>query len=214
MNSIAYAIELLGTAAFAVSGALTAIKKNMDLFGVIALGLTTAVGGGIIRDIILGITPPCTFRNPVYAAVAVFMSLAAFITYIFRGKFSEKSGRIFNSLMLAADSVGLGAFSVSGVVSAVSAGERGLFLLVFVGVLTAVGGGAMRDIFARDMPYIFRKHVYAAASIAGSLAAALLWKAAGKDAAMLSGMCVVIVIRLLSAHFRWNLPRISEGDGE
>ena len=116
--------------------------------------------------------------------------------------------------MLAADSVGLGAFSVSGVASAVSAGERGLFLLVFVGALTAVGGGVMRDIFARDMPYIFRKHIYAAASIAGSLAAALLWKAAGKDAAMLSGMCVVIIIRLLSAHFRWNLPRISEGDSE
>ena len=95
MNSIAYAIELLGTAAFAVSGALTAIKKNMDLFGVIVLGLTTAVGGGIIRDVILGITPPNTFRNPVYAAVAVFMSVAAFVTYIFRGRFSEKSGKIF-----------------------------------------------------------------------------------------------------------------------
>ncbi len=214
MNSIAYAIELLGTAAFAVSGALTAIKKNMDLFGVIVLGLTTAVGGGIIRDVILGITPPNTFRNPVYAAVAVFMSVAAFVTYIFRGRFSEKSGKIFSFLMFAADSVGLGAFSVSGVASAVSAGEHGLFLLVFVGALTAVGGGVMRDIFARDMPYIFRKHIYAAASVAGSLLASLLWNIAGKDAAMLSGMCMVIAIRLLSAYFRWNLPRITEGDGK
>ena len=214
MNSIAYAIELLGTAAFAVSGALTAIKKNMDLFGVIVLGLTTAVGGGIIRDVILGITPPNTFRNPVYAAVAVFMSVAAFVTYIFQGRFSEKSGKIFSFLMFAADSVGLGAFSVSGVASAVSADESGLFLLVFVGALTAVGGGVMRDIFARDMPYIFRKHIYAAASVAGSLLASLLWNIAGKDAAMLSGMCMVIAIRLLSAHFRWNLPRITEGDGK
>lgn len=214
MNNIAYVIELLGTAAFAISGALTAIKKNMDLFGVIVLGLTTAVGGGIIRDILLGITPPCTFKNPIYAVVAIIVSIAAFITYIFRGKFSEKSGRVYNLLMLLADTVGLGAFSVSGVSSAVSAGESGVFLLVFVGALTAVGGGVMRDIFARDMPYIFRKHIYAAASVAGSLAATLMWNAFGRNTAMLSGMSIVIVIRLLSAHFRWNLPKIDGGDGE
>ena len=106
-------INLLGTAAFAVSGAIVALQKGMDLFGVCTLGLTTAVGGGVIRDVILGITPPITFRDPTYACVAIAVSILAFL--IGRKHPFDGNERIFSLVLLWADSLGLGVFTVTGI---------------------------------------------------------------------------------------------------
>lgn len=199
-------LELMGTLAFAASGAMTGLKKNMDIFGVCILGLTTAVGGGVIRDVILGITPPVTFQNPIYATVALGTSLVFFLPQVRRLLTWDQT--LFDRSLFFMDSAGLGIFTVMGIQIAYTAAARPTwFLLVFVGVITGVGGGVLRDVLAGDTPYIFVKHVYASASLAGALVCALVWPGAGSLPAMLAGMGTVLVIRCLSAYFRWNLPR-------
>jgi len=109
--------------------------------------------------------------------------------------------------MLLMDSAGLGIFTVMGVRVAWNCVEEpSLYLLVFVGVLTGVGGGLLRDVMAGDMPYIFVKHIYACASLVGAVICGVLWHPAGEVAAMLAGAAAVFAIRCLSAHYRWNLP--------
>ena len=209
MQTFVFILEIIGTIAFAISGAMTALKKNMDIFGVAILGLTTAVGGGALRDIILGITPPTMFTKPVYAAVAVCVSIIIFIPAI-RRLFMHN--HLLHDLMLfVMDSLGLGIFTVMGISTAYSVSEEfNLFLLVFVGVITGVGGGLIRDMMAGNTPYIFVKHIYACASLAGALVCALLWKPSGAAMAMFAGAVVVIVIRFLAAHFKWSLPKAGE----
>ncbi len=210
METILLALELIGTAAFAVSGAFTAVRRDMDVFGVMILALTTAVGGGVIRDLILGLTPPRTFQHPVYALISLCAALAVFL--IARRGGTEKSTGPYALTMLVMDSLGLGAFTVSGIGTAADAGQDGLFLLVFVGVVTGVGGGVLRDVLAGETPYIFRKHVYASASIAGALlCAALLGE--NETLALTLGMAATVLIRLLAAAFRWNLPHAGKGAG-
>lgn len=206
METFILILELAGTMAFAASGAMTALKKGMDLFGVCILGLTTAVGGGVIRDVILGNTPPATFLNPIYASVALVTSLVLFLPRI--RHLLMRDQRLYDLSMLMLDSLGLGIFTVVGIrIAWRSTAEPTLFLLVFVGVVTGVGGGVLRDVMAGDTPYIFVKHIYACASLAGALVCAGLWRPAGEVAAILAGAGVVVLIRFLSAHYRWNLPR-------
>lgn len=206
METFILILELAGTMAFAASGAITALKKGMDLFGVCILGLTTAVGGGVIRDVILGNTPPATFLNPIYASVALVTSLVLFLPRIRHLLMWDQ--RLYDLSMLILDSLGLGIFTVVGIrIAWRSTAEPTLFLLVFVGVVTGVGGGVLRDVMAGDTPYIFVKHIYACASLAGALVCAGLWHPAGEVAAILAGAGVVVLIRFLSAHYRWNLPR-------
>lgn len=206
MNLFLLAMELTGTVAFAISGAMTAMKKDMDVFGVMILALTTAVGGGIIRDLILGITPPNTFREPVYAVTAFVTAALVFLPGLRR--LFRRYQRAYELTLLVMDSVGLGIFTVIGVQTALAQSETySLFLLTFVGVITGVGGGLLRDIMAGNTPYIFVKHVYASASVLGALVCAGLWRVLPGMWAMNLGALTVILIRFLSAHFRWSLPR-------
>ena len=143
-DTIVFFVEIVGTVAFALSGAVMAVQRRMDIFGVLVLGVCTAVGGGVIRDILLGITPPNTFRNPVYALVAALASALIF----FVGKSEPEiiiSNRIQNlSLFNFLDALGLGIFTVVGINTAINAGfEDNAFLQIFVGVTTGVGGGIL-----------------------------------------------------------------------
>lgn len=200
-------LELAGTAAFALSGAMLALKKNMDLFGVCVMGLITACGGGVLRDVLLGALPPVMFRRPVYALTAIAVSLVAFLPSVRRALTANH--RAYAAITLLADSAGLGIFTCcAGVSAAVNAGYGdNFFFSVFLGTVTGVGGGVMRDVLAGMPPYIFVKHIYACASIAGAMLSAALWPVAGSTAAMLSGSALVFLLRLLAAHFRWNFPR-------
>ncbi|MBQ1976771.1 MAG: TRIC cation channel family protein, partial [Clostridia bacterium] len=118
-------LEIIGTVAFAVSGAMTGLSKKMDIFGVVILGLTTAVGGGMIRDLVLGLTPPAMFTNPIYAAVAAVVSVIVFLPAVRR--WLTAYGRVREILMLVMDSLGLGVFTVVGIQRAYTATEhRGL----------------------------------------------------------------------------------------
>lgn len=201
--------QMIGTVAFAASGALTAMHKKMDLLGVIVLGVVTAVGGGIIRDLLLGITPPLTFRDPLAVMVAIAVSVILFIPKI--RHLLMHNQRVFDTSLLIMDSVGLGIFTVMGIWNALDfSPERSTFLLIFVGVITGVGGGVLRDVLAGNTPYIFVKHVYACASLLGAVICTLLWRVVPSYAAMLTGVLTVLILRLLSAYFRWNLPRAKD----
>ena len=206
MEEFLLILEIIGTVAFAVSGAMTGLSKKMDIFGVVILGLTTAVGGGMIRDLVLGLTPPAMFTNPIYAAVAAVVSVIVFLPAVRR--WLTAYGRVREILMLVMDSLGLGVFTVVGIQRAYTATDhRGLFLLVFVGVVTGVGGGLLRDVMAGQTPYIFVKHVYASASIIGAILCVALWAPLGATMAMILGASVILAIRLLAAHYHWSLPK-------
>lgn len=206
--SIFFIIEVIGTIAFASSGAMVAIKKQLDLLGVVVLGATTAVGGGMLRDIILGNVPPGLFTNPVYVLTAFITVLALFIIIRLNQQLlASRYIAAYERMMNLFDAIGLAAFTVTGIDTAVLAGYREYhFLCIFLGVLTGVGGGVLRDIMAGQTPYILRKHVYASASIAGALSYVFLAERLTRDASMIISACLIVLIRLLATRYRWNLP--------
>lgn len=203
-------LDLLGTIAFAVSGAALAIQKKMDIFGVNVLAVVTAIGGGVLRDSLIGALPPASFMNPFYVTVAVLTANTVFLVMYFQPPVPARASLIYDGTMFWFDTLGIAAFTVDGVMLGV---ERGFvtqtFLLTFLGVVTGVGGGVIRDLLANQMPSILRKRVYAVASIAGgALMAAMLERGIDETACMLTGFAVVVLIRILAAHFRWNLPSV------
>lgn len=198
--------EIVGTVSFAVSGAMTAIKHRMDMFGVMILGIITSVGGGVIRDLILGITPPGTFTDPTYALIAATTSLIMFLPAV--RQLLNKHQWLYDHILRIMDSVGLGIFTVVGI-NVACEGEYGsnVFLLLFVGVITGIGGGVLRDVLAGDTPYIFVKHFYATASLIGAACYIAVHKFFGDSLAMIIGASVIVVLRLIAAHYKWSLPR-------
>ena len=206
MDTFIIVIESICVVAFAISGALVGIDKKMDLFGVTILGLVTSIGGGVIRDLILDITPPMSFQNPRVAIIAIVTSILFFLIRK-KIKISENE-RIYDSLMFTTDSLGLGLFTVIGVQTAINTGYYdNYFLVVFVGVLSGVGGGILRDVLAGNRPYIFTKHFYANAALIGAIACIALWKVFGSFASMLISAGLIFILRLLAAHFHWELPK-------
>lgn len=199
-------LQMIGTLSFAVSGAMTAMRKGMDLLGVVVLGLITAVGGGILRDVLLGRTPPAIFSDPLTAALAVGVSVLVFIPTVRR--LLSRTPRVYEVTMRWADSLGLGIFTVIGAQTACGAlNHANWFTIAFLGTITGVGGGVLRDVLAGDQPYIFRKHIYALASLAGALVWVALHRWWNDAMALLIGVVVIVAIRLLAAHFRWSLPK-------
>ena len=209
-GTITYIMEIMGTIAFAASGAMVGIRKRMDIFGVCVLGFVTACGGGMVRDVILGITPPNVFRNPSYALVAVVTSVIVFaVIYVKRDVMDGSFKIVYDKTMLIMDTIGLAIFTVVGVNIGIQQGYLDkIFLLAFVGTITGVGGGLMRDVMADQPPYIFVKHIYASASVVGSLVCVYMYRAFGAVVSMVVSSAVILLIRYLAAHYHWNLPHI------
>lgn len=212
MDDFIFILELIGTVAFASSGAMIAIEKKMDIFGVNVLGATTAVGGGIMRDIILGLTPPGAFSHPVYVLVAALTSTILFVIAYAKPTAFESRVKTdyYDKLMFWCDTAGLGIFTVVGIQAAVRAvGGENVFFFVFIGTLTGVGGGVLRDIMAGETPYILVKHIYACAAIAGGIVCVVGRTAFGEAYGTILGLAATVLLRFLAAHFRWNLMRVS-----
>lgn len=212
MDEFIFILELIGTVAFASSGAMIAIEKKMDIFGVNVLGTTTAVGGGIMRDIILGLTPPGAFSHPVYVLVAALTSTILFVIAYAKPTAFESRVKTdyYDKLMFWCDTAGLGIFTVVGIQAAVRAvGGENVFFFVFIGTLTGVGGGVLRDIMAGETPYILVKHIYACAAIAGGIVCVVGRTAFGEAYGTILGLAATVLLRFLAAHFRWNLMRVS-----
>lgn len=192
-----FILEILGTIAFALSGAFLGIKRKLDLFGVIFLSITTAVGGGIIRDLIIGNVPPVAFIKPIYAFISIISALAAFIFY----------NKIINLryVILIFDAFGLGVFTAIGSNTAFINNFNQPFIVITMGLITGIGGGILRDVFAKDIPFVFRKEVYAIASIAGGIALYFTYNFS-QIVSLYICFFITFTIRMLAIRYNLNLP--------
>lgn len=205
------ALECLGTVAFAISGALVAISHKLDLFGVLTVGSVTAVGGGIIRDLLLGDTPPRIFSNPYIFLLAILTALIVFIVaFINSKKFKDISQKI-DKINIFFDALGLAVFSVTGVELTVKAGfADNVLLSIILGLVTGVGGGVVRDVFVNEKPYILTKHIYAVASLTGCVVYYVLDVTLGyKISGTVLAAVTIVIIRMFAAHYRWKLPKVN-----
>ena len=209
---IFFAAELIGTAAFSIAGTLVAIRRELDIFGAVVVGTVTAVGGGCIRDILLGQFPPMMFKTPVYTVLAASFAAAVFILeYIIAGRKILES-KTYETAVNICDALGLAVFVVVGINTATKSGHGdNAFLSVFVGVLTGIGGGIIRDLFVGTVPMVLRKQVYALPAIVGGV---IYYIMARNNVNNIISVLVVIIlimtVRILAAKFRWHLPRIKQ----
>ncbi|MGM9636965.1 MAG: trimeric intracellular cation channel family protein, partial [Eubacteriales bacterium] len=210
VDTVIFIVECLGAVAFALSGTLVAIEKKADAVGAFVLSLTTAFGGGVIRDVILGITPPALLtdrKTQIQALIAVLISMICYQLAFFRSTagFLNRHKNDFRLNLL--DAIGLGVFCVVGVDVAIEQGHGdNIPLLVFMGCITGVGGGILRDIFGNSIPMVFRKHIYMLPAILGSLIYVFTRRTLLRIPAMLISIVFIIAVRVLASHFRWNLP--------
>lgn len=194
-------VEFIGTIAFAMSGALRAIEKEMDYYGIVVFGITTSVGGGIIRDILINKELPVSLANPIYIIVSI---LAAFLVIIFYQAIIR-----FNQILNIFDAIGLGAFTAIGAEVAVVNGFEQPFVIIILAVLTGTGGGTLRDLFANTIPYVFHKEVYAVASILGAIVFIITYNFIGNNIALYLAFAITLLIRLFCIKKDIHLKKVS-----
>lgn len=199
-TDLLFALDLFGTFVFAITGAFRAVKHQLDILGVLVLSVFTGVGGGILRDVILGSYPPAVFTNEVYFLVCLGGGLLVFFT-------APRIARWWN-LVKVFDAIGLGVFAALGALKGFDSG-LGPIGVVMMGTMTAVGGGVIRDILVSEIPAVLNSDFYATAAALGALA---LWacKFVGfsNELALLVAAALTIVLRLLAMRFQFNLPRV------
>ena len=197
-------LDFLGTIAFAMTGALKAVRGRMDIFGVMVLALATAIGGGTFRDLLL--------RRPVFwldepAYVLLSLVAAAFVFLLYRWVAREEQ------LVLVLDAIGLGVFTAIGAMKAHESGV-GAVGVVTLACMTGVGGGLLRDLLANDVPVVLREEVYASASIAGALLFWYVLQLGGPPfAAIAAATVLTVTIRMVSMLRKWRLPRVELDEG-
>lgn len=191
-------LSLAGILAFAISGALVGVRRRLDLLGVIVVGSATGIGGGILRDVLLGVHPPVSFTHWPNVIVAVGGSLAVF--YIHPGITRIRHFEV------VFDAFGLGLFSANTAAAAFAAGETPL-TAVFVGTITAIGGGVVRDVLVNTVPGVLTRELYAVSAIFGSVSAiTMVALTASVPIASLIGGALAIALRLISIARGWHLP--------
>ncbi|NAS12043.1 trimeric intracellular cation channel family protein [Poritiphilus flavus] len=195
-----FVIDILGTIAFAISGVLVAMEKKLDLFGVIIIAFVTAIGGGTLRDLLIGDTPVVWMRDSVYV---ITISGTVVFAILFRKKL-----RYLRTSLFLFDTIGIGLYTMVGIEKGVQA-ELLPVMCVALGTITASFGGVLRDILCNEIPVIFRKEIYATACILGGSFYFLLTYLTVKDQyAFLAAIVLVISIRLLAVRFKIALPNI------
>ncbi|WP_224490691.1 trimeric intracellular cation channel family protein [Robertkochia flava] len=195
-----FIIEILGTVAFAISGVLTAMHKRLDPFGIFIIGFVTALGGGTLRDMLLGVGPVSWMVNTTYMYVIMG-------SVVFAVSFREQLRYLRKSLFLF-DTLGIGLFTVVGVEKGVAAGLTPI-MCITLGTITASFGGVIRDILCNEIPIIFRKEIYATACISGGIFYFILQQFPLRDEVVFAlPIAVVILIRLLAVRFKLSLPSL------
>lgn len=197
-------IELIGTFAFAVSGATAGVRKGLDLFGVLVLAFAAATAGGVARDLLLGATPPVAFVDIRYLAASMLAGLLAF----YRLRWLQR----LHSPVEISDAVGLALFAVIGTAKALQYG-LGPVGAVMVGILTAIGGGIARDVLTMEIPRVLRRELYAVAALAGAVlvvAGDALDLPAAPVSLVAAALC--FTLRLLAVRRGWQLPVAKSGE--
>lgn len=198
-----YTIDILGTIAFAISGVLIAINKKMDLFGILIIAFVTAIGGGTLRDLLIGETPVSWMKDITYTYVIIVSAIFAII-------FKSKINYLRTSLFLF-DTIGIGLYTVVGIDKGINA-ELHPIICIALGTITASFGGVIRDILCNEVPVIFRKEIYATACILGGVTYFLLKELPiDNNIIFVIAGIVVIVARLLAVKFKIALPTIYKG---
>ena len=198
---IIFVLDLFGTMAFAVTGALRAIEHKYDIVGVIILGTTTGLLGGVMRDAILGIFPPYNFSDTIHIALTTIASTIIFFLY-HRIKKYENMFNIF-------DAIGLGVFTFTGASIAYSLFSTNIVLIIISSLLTAFGGGIVRDVLVREPPIVFTKEVYALASFIGVILFLILVNVKVQfEFIAIAVILVTTCIRLISIKLQLNLPKV------
>ena len=191
-------LDLLGTVAFAISGALAAMNRKMDLFGIFIIAFVTAIGGGTIRDILIGNTPVTWMDNTIYIYV---IGIATILAIIFR----KKIDHLKKSLFLF-DTIGLGIFTIIGVETGIQ-NDLNPIISIALGAMTGTFGGVIRDILCNEIPVIFRKEIYATASLTGGLAFIILNDlGVNREVIYTVTSLTVIIIRLVVVKYKISLP--------
>ena len=197
-NPLLVVLDLVGTFAFAISGATLGVRKQLDLFGVLVLSFVAAVSGGIARDVLIGATPPVAIASWHYLAVSCAAGLATF----YRGNAIE---RLRNPVQLF-DAIGLGVFAVTGATKALAAGI-GPVGAMLLGMLTGIGGGIARDVLAVRIPVVLQSDLYAVAALAGAaLVVAGQWLGWPQPVLLVSGAALVFFLRFMAIRHGWRLP--------
>ncbi|EAT15702.1 trimeric intracellular cation channel family protein [Desulfuromonas acetoxidans] len=196
--NLLYVLDLIGTAAFAASGALAGVRRNMDMLGVLVLGLVTAIGGGTLRDILLGDTPPFCLKDETYLYISIAIALLTFFGHHVLDRYSNP--------LLFFDAIGLGTFVVIGTGKALDF-HTGFIGAVTMGVMTATAGGVIRDMLSSQVPLILQKEIYASACIVGGVLFYILDRMGwSRPSVMLIAAGVVVGLRLLAIRHNWALP--------
>ena len=199
-TELLFALDLFGTLVFAVTGAFRAVKHELDILGVLVLSVFTGVGGGILRDVILGAYPPAVFTNEIYFLLCIGGGLLVFFT-------APHIARWWN-IVKVFDAIGLGVFAALGALKGFEHG-LGLIGVVMMGTMTAVGGGVIRDILVSEIPAVLTSDFYATAAALGALT---LWACEmaglGHGYSLLIAASLTILLRLLAMRFKINLPRV------
>lgn len=187
--------------AFAVTGAFKAIEHKSDIVGIIILAAITGVAGGTIRDIVLGKSPPNSLLDPTYLIITVATGIVLFFLY----SRLKKHWNVF----LKFDAIGLGVFTVIGATFAYNIFGLNFLAMVLAGMLTAVGGGILRDVFVNEIPIVFVKELYASASFAGAVAFYFMLAIGGElYLATIIGIILTTGLRLVAMKYNWNLPKV------
>lgn len=196
------AVEMIGTVAFAVSGALVAIEKKLDYYGIVFFAILTAVGGGIIRDMMINRNIPASLENPIYVIISLVS--AAMVILLYRRIIK------YHNIIQFFDALGLGAFTAIGAEVAVKNQLDMPFVVITLALLTGTGGGVLRDICAKEIPFIFRKEIYAVASIIGAICFLMIYHFVGNLFAIYSCFGLTFAIRLFCMKKDIHLKKVRE----
>ena len=193
--------DLVGTLVFSLEGAMAAIRGDLDILGVLVLAFVTAVGGGILRDVLIGAVPPAAIRDWRYIGIAVAAAAGASVLFYWERTIPDQ-------MLLTLDAAGLSLFAVAGAEKALNYQIHPL-LAVVMGGITGVGGGTVRDLLLAKVPGVLHKDVYASAALLGGAVMVLALKAkAPRAVAMLGGFGACFLLRMVSVMQHWNLPRL------
>lgn len=192
-------LDYFGTVAFAVTGAFKAIEQKSDLVGIVILSTVTGLSGGIIRDVLFGRFPPAALSDPIYLTITVSTGFVLFFSY-------HKLKKHWN-VFLKCDAIGLGVFTIIGATMAYGLFGPNILLITFAGLITATGGGILRDVFVNEVPLIFVRELYATASFGGIIIFYILVLLTDPVIAAIAGIITATGIRLLAIKYDWNLPK-------
>lgn len=208
MQSFFFILETVGVISFAISGSLAAIDKETDIFGVLFLSLTTCFGGGMMRDVLINRTPSF-FISYFHIACAVTASLMVFILAAVFKRHYVKSEKLVECVNNYFDAVGLGVFAVTGARVCIDFGFDSPLVAISLGMITGVGGGMIRDLCLRKIPFVLKKRIYALASIFGAAVYYILFRFTSipEYISLLSGVVCVVSVRILATVFHLDMPK-------